>query len=250
MPLERVYYFPPPPAIIYPSDLLTVSVDDELDGHGPVYPSRRSRDVINEALESSEMDEFSAQARQIRKHARNVVEQISDPSRKYYTPRLTYSSRTSEALPVPRVTVSSWYPSKWEDDVNVYEGLMEYRDRQIRARSCEPCGCGMSQASFLSPIDRPLRLAHSRRAKSYVFHGPEDARLKTNSWDRVLYETNRKSYVDPPLYQPIDQTGIQEGILRDTSSVRHNINMLAHYKGMRHAAAVDLGIRKPKLIMP
>jgi hypothetical protein len=231
--------------------------DDEVDDYVPIRPKKRSSDLINELSDSSEMEEFSAQTREIRKNADAVltrlnaskpVSRASDFFKSYdYDTRPLVMRKPS---PIPeRYSTRSPYP---EDDEDI-EDRVSWRFRGLYPSSLRQCGISSVSLtkdrirSVYADLDEP---ASYRTPKSYDFSHPDFSTLRTPI-GAVQSEVNRKAMIrEPAIGRSTSLRTPRDKIHQDASDVRSNISIRAHYASMRDAATRDVAMRRPKDTMP
>ncbi|OXA64432.1 uncharacterized protein LOC110863628 isoform X2 [Folsomia candida] len=241
-----------------------VDDDEDVDDYVPIRPKKRSQDVISEIMDSPEMDEFSAQTREIRRNADAVLQRLNttkptsratDFFKSYDYDTRPLVQRYPSPLPERHLPRSSPYLE--EDDEPC---TSSWRSRGLNSSypsSLRPCGVSSMSLtkdrirSVYADLDEPVSY---KTPKSYDFSHPDYSGIKTPRGS-VQSEINRKAM----LKEPSRSIGIgrssslrtpRERITQDASDVRNNISIRAHYAAMREAANRDVNIRKPKDIMP
>jgi len=231
--------------------------DEEPEEYVPIRPKKRSSDIINDIIDSPEMDEFSAKTRQIRKDAESVLQRLN-------TSRPT-SSRASDffrTYDYDRRPLLQRYPSPLPERTLTRSPYLEEEDEPLTSRrSYRYSGASsLRPTSAISPINLTKERVRSvyqdleepipfRAPRTYDFAHPDSVSLRNPS-DKVKAEINRKAMLKEPSKAIGRSSSLKSRIGCDANEVRNNISIRAHYAAMREAASRDVSLRKPKDIMP
>lgn len=251
VPQQRLMYSQPSIRTNY------IDLDDEdVEEYVPIKPRKRTQDVINEIMDSPEMDEFTAQTRQIRKDANAVLQRLNTPKPSSrasdFFKSYDYDTRPLvQRYPSPLPERASTRSPYLEEDDNEPGSSRRFRGLSSYPSSVRPFGISTLSLTkdrirnVYSDLDEP---ASYKTPKSYDFSHTNHGSL-LSSPSSVGSEINRKAMLKEPS-RAIGRSYSLRTPRRDASDVKSNISIRAQYAAMREAATRDVNIRKPKEIMP